>query len=210
MGISIDGGRNRKSITSLTHFADRSLWITGTRRLVVVISRVRLNSAGEHRRIITTSSSSSVRFELSEVATLPGTILIVILTLSLLKSGLIWDTRELGACSCLHRAARRVYNCRCKIGTTAYSSRFAVERPLNRTPARNGDRRAERPGIKTRSLCIRSSFETVFHAERQPRDLTLLLTSITFIMHEGAGRERDPVSGFRRDKRRVSPRLPLS
>lgn len=42
MGISTDGGRNRKSITSLIHFVDRSLWITAARRLVVVISRARV------------------------------------------------------------------------------------------------------------------------------------------------------------------------
>lgn len=39
-----------------------------------------------------------------------------------------------------------------------------------------------------------------FTRVRQPRDLTLLLTSITFIMHEALA-ARDPVPEFRRDKR---------
>lgn len=50
-----------------------------------------------------------------------------------------------------------------------------------------GGNRGRNVATKTRSVCIRWCQPTVvFHAKRPPRDLTLLLTSVTFIVARGS------------------------
>lgn len=87
------------------------------------------------------------------------------------------------------------------IRTTAYSFRFTS---LNRGDDMDGETSRDK---KTQSLRIGRFLRAVFHAARQPRDLTPLLTFITFIMCETS--RATSFQEFRRTQRVIrDPRLP--